>query len=660
MEVDENKEQNNKRSATEVKTFPVPFSIKEIKENHTGKKKTSTKEQIFNQAIKLHSQGNIQEAAKYYKYFLDQGFTDPIVLSNYGIINKHEHKIHEAIELFKKAISLFPNSPDAYCNLCTILINLESLKEAKYYIEKAISIKPDYYQAHYNLGVVLIKLNRQEEALLHTRKAIELNPNLVKGYENLGIILNQIFNLGGNESHLIDALNAYEKALELDPNSSRAKTGTIEIQSIICDWSSRRRNLNWLENLGITGLAVYPMPFMSLEDKPMKHLIRAQRIYKQNIHIDIIEKNLFFKKEINLNRKIRIGYFSANFCQHPVTILMARVFELHDKSTFEVFAYSLRKRNEDSYKLRVRKTFSSYKELGELSDKESIEIIRKDKLDIAIDLMGYTRESRMSIFANRIAPIQISYLDYPGSTGSDCIDYLIADKNIIPEANKKFYSEKIIYMPNSLQCIDDKLKSSDKKFTRTELGLKEDSFVFCNFANNYKISEIEFNIWMKLLIKVENSILWLLESNSLSKKNLINEAKRRGVDESRIVFARKMPIELHMSRQKCADLFLDTFNYNSGLMSFLALRSGLPILTCTGSSFSARISTSILSAINMNDLIAKDKDEYERIAFEIATKSEKYLSIKNIIKQRQNDSAYFNSETFTRDLEENYKTLISL
>tara|TARA_E500000331_G_C17213556_1_gene694850 strand:- start:541 stop:1569 length:1029 start_codon:yes stop_codon:yes gene_type:complete len=341
-------------------------------------------------------------------------------------------------------------------------------------------------------------------------------------------------------------------------------------------------------------------------------------------------------------------------------ILMARVFELHDKSSFEIFAYSLRKKKEDSYTIRVRKTFSSYKELGELSDKESIEIIRKDKLDIAIDLMGYTRESRMNIFANRIAPIQISYLDYPGSTGADCIDYLIADKNIIPEANKKFYSEKIIYMPNSLQCIDDKLKSSDKTFTRKELGLKKDSFVFCNFANNYKISEIEFNIWMKLLIKVENSTLWLLESNSLSKKNLVNEAKKRGIEESRIVFSRKIPIELHMSRQKCADLFLDTFNYNSGLMSFLALRSGLPILTCSGSSFSARISTSILSSIHLKDLIAKDKDEYERIAFEIATDSKKYLSIKDIIKQRQIDSAYFNSETFTRNLEENYKDLISL
>ncbi|PYE01170.1 tetratricopeptide repeat protein [Prochlorococcus marinus] len=655
------KENESMDQKNKIPTFSVQVPLEEI--NITNSKNQSIndlKNKIIAKAFKFHSEGNIIEASKYYQYFLDQGFNNPLVLSNYGLINKHEHKIYKAIELFEKSISLFPNSPDAYSNLCTILINLERLKEAKFYIEKAISIKPDYYQAHYNLGVILIKLNRLEEAESHTRKSITINPNFVNGYENLGTILNQIFKLNHNELNLIEALKAYEKAIEIDPTSSLAKAGIIEIQAFICDWSLRRRNLNWLENLGITGLAVSPMIFMSLEDKPMKHLIRARRFYKQNIHLDISERNLFIQKERNINRKIRIGYFSANFCKHPVMILMARVFELHDKSNFEVFAYSLRNRMEDSYTKRVRKTFNFYRELGELSDKEAIQIIKNDKLDIAIDLMGHTRISRMTIFANRIAPTQISYLDYPGSTGADCIDYLIADKNIIPEANKKFYSEKIIYMPNSLQCIDDTLRSSKKTFTRKEIGLKEDSFVFCNFANNYKISEIEFNIWMKLLIKVENSILWLLESNSLSKNNLINEARKRGVDESRIIFSSKMPIDLHMSRQKCADLFLDTFNYNSGLMTFLALRSGLPVLTCSGNSFSARISTSILSAINMNDLIAKDKDEYERIAFEIATTSEKHLSIKHILKQRQLDSTYFNSETFTRDLEEKYQDLISI
>ena len=268
--------------------------------------------------------------------------------------------------------------------------------------------------------------------------------------------------------------------------------------------------------------------------------------------------------------------------------------------------------------------------------------------------MGYTKNTRLSIFSLRVAPIQISYLGYPGSTGADCMDYLIADKVIIPDEFRKFYSEKVIYMPNCYQCNDSDRKTSEKKYSKYELGLPEDAFVFACFNANNKITPVEFEIWMNILKKIKNSVLWLYKSNKYSVINLKKESEKRGVESSRIIFADRVSNEEHLSRIKCADLFLDTFNYNAHTTASDALWSGVPVLTKQGESFSARVCSSLLTALSLEELIVKDCIEYEEKAIAIAS-SQLYLQdLKNRLTKNRTKSTLFDTKKFTENLEKIY------
>ena len=285
--------------------------------------------------------------------------------------------------------------------------------------------------------------------------------------------------------------------------------------------------------------------------------------------------------------------------------LIKGLFELHDKEQFDIYIYSMNSK-EDELTDELKKNVNIFRNISDLSDENAVCIAREDSLDIAVDLMGYTKNMRLSIFSLRVAPIQISYLGYPGSTGAECIDYLIADKIIIPDKFKKFYSEKVIYMPNCYQCNDNNRKTSKKEFRKTQLGLPENAFVFACFNANNKITSNEFDIWMSLLKKIKNSVLWLYKSNNYSAINLKKESEKRGVESSRIIFADRVSNEDHLSRIKCADLFLDTFNYNAHTTASDALWSGVPVITKQGKSFSARVCSSLLTSLNLEELIVKE------------------------------------------------------
>ena len=293
-----------------------------------------------------------------------------------------------------------------------------------------------------------------------------------------------------------------------------------------------------------------------------------------------------------------------------------------------------------------------------MSEEEAVYLVRKDGIDIAVDLKGFTKNTRLSIFSLRVAPIQISYLGYPGTIGSSCIDYIIADKIVIPEIYKKFYSEKVVYMPDCYQCNDSLRAVSKKIFKKSDLGLNDDNFIFACFNANNKISSEEFDIWMNILKRIDNSILWLYKSNDYSEINLKKESENRGVESSRIIFADRVPNDLHLSRIKCADLFLDTFNYNAHTTASDALWANIPIITRQGKSFSARVCSSLLKSLELDELIVKNNTEYEEKALFIA-KNKNYLKkLKFRLNQNKLKSSLFDSEKFTRNLEKLYLKLI--
>ena len=642
-------------------------------------RKSELKIKIINNALNLHSQGRILEAAECYKEFINKGFIDHRVFSNYGLILKDFGKLKEAEMLQRKSIEIEPNysiaytnlggilkdlgnleeaeistrkaielrpyDAQAYSNLGTILKDLRKSKEAEISFKKAISLRPDFADAYYNMGTVLRDLGKLKEAVIYTCKAIEINPKYASAYANLGAIMSDL-----GKFH--DAINNYHKALEIDENLSIAKFGLIKTKGIICDWRNQKTERKWLENIGLEESYLNPLTLFYYQDNPLKHLKRAKNLYLKKYHKP--------SKDISPSesKKIRIGYFSSDFRAHPVMYLISSILKLHDKSRFKIYLYSFAPQ-EDEYTEIAKNSGCIFKDIKDLTDLEAVELARKNSIDIAIDLMGYTKNNRMNIFSYRVAPIQINYLGYPGSVGSDSIDYIIADKITIPNQYQNFYKEKIIRMPSCYLCNDDNKKICDEPISRKEYNLPEKAFVFTCFCDNKKITSKEFNIWMRLLTKIKGSVLWLYKSNEYSMDNLIKEAQKRNVDSKRLIFASKLPLlKKHLARYSLGDLGLDTFNYNGHATTSDALWSGLPVLTKIGKGFPSRVSASLLTSVGLPELITYSEKEYEEKALYFALNRKNLSVIKSKLVELREKSPLFNSELFTRNLEQKYTDLI--
>ncbi len=640
------RDQGNK-TIDEGQTFPIPFALGENQGNITLNTNTTynpSKEEIINQALKFHSQGSILEASKYYQYFINKGFREAFIFSNYGVILKDLGKLKEAESIQRKAIEIDPSYAEAHSNLGNILRHIGELKEAELSTRKAIKIDPNYAEAHSNLGNILRHIGKLKEAEFSIRKAIELKPDLTAAHINLGILFRENDN---NE----DAIKSHKRALKLNPFSSSARAELIRSKRDICDWTNQEIENNWLQTLGIQGKAVNPWDFLFLEDNPMKNLKRSRKYYKEN-HIKKSFEIASFK-----NKKIHIGYFSADFYEHATMNLIASILELHDKSKFEIYLYSFTPK-EDKYTERAKGSGCFFRDIKKLNTIESVKLARRDKLDIAIDLKGYTRNSRMDIFSHRVAPIQINYLGYPGSLGADNIDYILADKIIIPEEYEKFYSEKVIRMPSCYQCNDNKKEISIETIKRSDFNLPEQGFVFTCFNANRKISPNEFNIWMRLLKEIKGSVLWLYESNLLARQNLYKEAEIRNVDSNRLIFASKLYLDKHLARYSLGDLGLDTFICNGHTTTSDALWSGLPVLTKAGEGFASRVSASLLTSLGITELITYNESEYEEKALHIARNPEILVRLKSMVVNLRYKSQLFNSKLFTQNLENKLEKLV--
>ena len=328
---------------------------------------------------------------------------------------------------------------------------------------------------------------------------------------------------------------------------------------------------------------------------------------------------------------------------------------MHNRDEFEVVGFSLIQNKSDEIKERIIKSFDKFIDVSTKSEKEIAKISRDLDIDIAVDLMGYTKSNRFEIFIENCAPIQINFLGYPGTLGSDCIDYIIADKTLISKEDEKHYSEKIIYLHDTYQSNDSKRIISEKKFFRKDFNLPDDKFIFCCFNKKYKIDPNIFEIWMNILKKVNNSVLWLLDDENESTTNLIYETKLRNVDPKRIIFSKKIPTHEHLARHSLADLFLDTFPYGAHTTASDALWSGLPVITKKGNSFASRVASSLLKAISMDELITSNDQEYQDLAVRLATDKKQLNLIKDKLSKNIKTKPLFNTALFTSNLEKAYK-----
>ena len=600
-----------------------------------------------------------------------------------GIALIHLNKFEEAIQSWSKAIEVDPNNLDAYNNRGNALIKLKKNDLALKDFEMAIKIKPNFAQAYNNRGVILKDLNRLSLALESTNKAIEINPKYADAYNLKGVILRELkqieesiknynkalelnpnfanahVNLGNillNENKQIElALESFSKALKINPNLDFLFGKYIHTKTWLSNWNFIDEEINSLKNKIINGeKAATPFPVLSLIDLPDLQKKNAIKFVNNQYSLT---SNLGPIMKRTSNKKIKIGYYSADFNNHPTSFLMVHLLELHDRSNFEIFGFSLQNRKDDEMRKRVSKACDKFLDVSLKSDVEIAKISRDLEIDIACDVMGFTKGNKFQIFAEKCAPIQVSYLAFAGTTGANFIDYVIADKTLVSKELQKHYSEKIISLPGTYQVNDSTKKISDKVFTREELGLPKNGFVFCCFNNNYKILPSVFDIWMRLLKKIKGSVLWLLVENSTAKENLKKEAVKRNVDENRIIFAKIMPLADHLARHRCADLFIDTFPYTAHTTCSDALWAGLPVITRVGNSFPSRVSASLLTAIDLPELITHTEKEFEDLAVEFANNKSKLDEIKIKLEKNRISKSLFNTKLYTKNIESSYKII---
>jgi protein O-GlcNAc transferase len=583
-----------------------------------------------NMGVALQNQGNLEEAIEAYNKTL--AIKPDHVLAYYNMANalQAQGNLKEAIEAYGKALAIKPDYADSYKNMANALQAQGDLKEAIKAYRKALAIKPDYADAHNNMGYALQAQGNLEEAIEAYCKALAINPDYALAYYNMADALQAQGNLKEAieayskalaikpdyvaacynmanafqaQGNLKEAIEAYNKALAIIPDYESRRAQKLYWQAKICDWNSIAKDLKLVPELGTNKKKVEPFFLLSLEDAPERHQTRskiyAKAIYPQKI---LPPKDKPSKRP----KRIRIGYFSTDFKEHPVAYLIAKVLEQHNRDQFEVCGYSINGPSSCAMRQRLEKSFDSFTDVQSMSDRDIALQVRQDEIDIIIDLNGYTQQLRTGIFAYRAAPIQINYLGYPGTMGSKFIDYIVADPILIPEGKRQYYSEQIIYLPNSYQPTDNTRTISGKVVTREDMGLPSVGFVFCCFNNNYKISPKEFDIWMRLMNKVEGSVLWLLKSNKWAEQNLKRQTEIRGVSAERIIFAERMPQAEHLARQRLADLFLDTFNYNAHTTASDALWAGLPLVTKLGKGFAARVAGSLLNAVGLPELITQN------------------------------------------------------
>jgi predicted O-linked N-acetylglucosamine transferase (SPINDLY family) len=560
-------------------------------------------------------------------------------------------RLEEAAAACERAIAANPNSAEAFRHVGIIFWELGRILESAACFNQALKIEPGRGSDHHSLAQALLKLNRTEDAIVALRKALELNPDAVA---TLAQLAEALFIQGKSD----EAVAICRRVVEISPHGSDAFTQLAKWKRSRCDWESYAADDGQLLKYVRTGsTTVAPYDILMTASTARDQLVCARNYVRGSI-LPLTAR--YPDRKISRSDKLRIGYLSSDFRIHAVAYLIVELFELHDRSRFEVYGYSTGIDDKSDIRKRIAAAFDRFVECEAGRQIDVAKTIHDDEIDILIDLNGYTRNNGIRILARRPAPIQVNYLGYPGTMGVDFVDYIIADPTVLPRQQQKFYSEKVVYLPDCYQVNDSKRPIADRTPSRSVCELPETGFVFCCFNRPEKITPTLFDIWMRLLANVPGSVLWLLGRNETMSANLGREAQARGIDSSRLVFAPRLLLPAHLSRHRLADLFLDTLPYNAHTTMSDALWAGLPALTCIGDTFAGRVGASLLRAIDLPELITTSLAEYEARALALARSPDELAGLRRKLADRRATTPLFDSARFTRNVESAYMRMAEL
>jgi len=642
----------------------------------------SAERRVLEEGFGFLQNGQMEMAEERFKMLLFNNPKQADALNLMGIIRAQSGDFKGAIDFIKKAISINPNNPASYFNRGLALIETGNPAKAIDDFKKAISLNPRYAEAYNGQGNALLDLMQIRTAIASFREAIRINPKYADAWNNLGNALSVSKNNSEaiecykqavtNRPNFVDALTnlasayaelnelddslaCYRAAMEINPEFNYLSGDYVHTKLRATSWVELDTDVAQLENTIRQSLpAVKPFVGLGLLDDPILHK-RVAELYAQ-ARFPSSETLGPILKRIK-GEKIRIGYYSADFRNHAVAYLIAEMLERHDKEAFEVYAFNLNPGPGDAMSARLFAAVTQVIDLANHSDRSAAQLSRAMGIDIAVDLGGHTVGSRSGIFAHRCAPVQVNYLGFPGTLGASYYEYVLADRHVIPANQGTNYTEQLVYLPHCYQVNDSTRKIADRVFSRSELGLPEQAFVFCCFNNSYKILPQTFDGWMRVLHAVQGSVLWLLDNNALATRNLQTEAQARGIAPDRLIFAPRMPLGDHLARHRLADLFIDTLPYNAHTTASDALWAGLPVLTCMGKSFAARVAGSLLLTMGLPELVTHMQADFESKAIEYAKNTEALQKIKLKLLQNLSNSPLFNAQLFTQHIERAYRVM---
>lgn len=569
-------------------------------------------------------------------------------LNNRGNVLCKLRRYQEALPCYERALALKPGFIDASFNRALALQSLRRFEEACAIHERLSAVRPDYPKLFLHRSYTLRALNRLEEALASCERALTVRPDDAPALVSKGDTLQALFRRD-------EARACYARALELDPDFPYLRGLHLGAALASCQWDGYGREKQLLiEGVRAGRPCVNPWDFVTTTDSAEDQLACA-RIF--GAHRCPESARPLWRGERRRHERLRVAYLSADFHEHATVCLIAGLLERHDRERFEIVGVSFSPDRPSTMRTRVERAFERFIDVSARSDEETARLLHEMEVDIAVDLKGFTGDCRPGILAYRPAPIQVNYLGYPGTMGVPYIDYILADRTVIPEEHRAFYSERVVYLPDTYQVNDDQRRIAAQAPTRSDAGLPEDGFVFCSFNNNYKITPAVFDVWMRLLGRVPGSVLWLFLGNQEVVRNLRREAGARGVDPERLIFAPRVSNEDHLARHRLADLFLDNLPCNAHTTASDSLRAGLPIVTCLGTTFAGRVTASLLNAIGVPELITHSLAEYEALAARLATDGAELARLKARLDRNSATAPLFDTDRFRLHIERAYLTM---
>jgi len=627
----------------------------------------------------LKALGRLDAAALSYQraVTLDPGLVD--ARYNLGRLLKERGSWAEAVACFEAVLAVEPRSVEVLNDLGLALQELGRLDEAVQRYQAAVRLAPDQAVLHHNLGNTLYRLDRFSAAEASLRRALELQPGLVETAIALGNTLKALgrpeaaielyarvvaaapdnvlaqYNLGCVQQGLKQyeaAAASFGRVLARDPGHAQAFDGRITARLLGCDWDSYQADLAAIRARIAAGAStVSPFITLALPLTPAEQLICARNFVAATA--PAVAPPRFLPRQADRER-LHIAYLSADFHRHATGFLMAELFERHDRARFEVTGISFGPDDGSDIRARIARGFDRFLDLRAETDAAIAGRLADLGVDIAVDLKGHTKDNRFGIFARRPAPVQISYLGYPGTTGGAYMDYVIADPIVLPQDQQQFWAERIIHLPGCYQVNDAQRRIAAESPSRAACGLPEQGFVFCCFNNSYKIAPPVFAVWMRLLQQVPGSVLWLYRDNDDAVLRLRAAAAALGVDPARLVFAGKLPLDAHLARHRRADLFLDTLPYCAHTTASDALWAGLPLVTCRGESFASRVAASLLAAVGLGELATDTMDDYAALALRLAQDPALLADIRQRLGRQAPEAALFDGDQCRRQLEAAY------